>query len=61
MSTEIDAETRRRLASGDVKGEPLEAEEQHPEGVVAKKPNGQRVFYDQTFIQAMKLRSRGKD
>jgi hypothetical protein len=61
VSHHVDHETRARLASGDVLAEPQEPEEQHPEGVVARRQNGDRVFYDHTFMQVVKIRNRGKD
>jgi len=61
VSTQVDAETRRRLASGDIEGTPQEPEEEFPEGVVARRPDGQKAFYAQGYMDAIKLRNRGKD
>jgi len=61
VSTQVDAETRRRLASGDVEGTPQEPEEEFPEGVVARRSDGQRTFHTKDYMDVVKLRNRGKD
>lgn len=61
MSTKIDEETQRRLESGDVQGETLVPKGQFDEGVTVEKTDGQQVFLGQAYLQAMKLRNRGKD
>jgi len=62
VTHEIDDETRALLTSGDVGGVPLQPEDQFPEGVVAIRTDGQKVFLAQeTTVDIAKYRNRGRD
>jgi hypothetical protein len=61
VSTKVNKDTQRQLASGDIKGEPSKSEEQFPKGTTARKADGQRVFYPRAYLELLKLRNRGKD
>lgn len=57
----VDEDTSALLTSGDVDGTPLKPEDQFPEGVTAKRSDGQKVFLSQDTIDIAKYRNRGRD